>query len=149
MVCDYRPLKSDPFRVWLTLGGDKLEYIHDAASPAATLLESKMLFNSTISDAQKGAQFLTLDIKDFFLQSFLPSPEYMRIHSKYFLSDIREKYNITSIIAPDNYVYCKIKRGMYGLIQAARLAYDAVVKNWHYMVIGLTNFVPIYGIMTH
>ena len=33
------------------------------------------------------------------------------------------------MIADDNYAYCKIKKGMYGLKQAARLAYDALVKN--------------------
>ena len=129
MVCDYRPLKSDPHRVRLTVGGDKLEYYDDATSPAATLLETKFLLNSTISDAHKGAKFFTLDITDFFLQSLMERPEYMRIHSKYFMEDIREKYNIVNIIAPDGYVYCRIKRGMYGLKQAARLAYNALVSN--------------------
>ena len=40
MVCDYRPLKSDPYRVRLTVGGDKLEYDGDAGSPAASLMET-------------------------------------------------------------------------------------------------------------
>ena len=53
-------------------------------------------------------------------------PKYMKIHSKYFLSDIATKYNIRQKIHTDGYVYCKIKRGMYGLKQAARLAYDSL-----------------------
>ena len=53
----------------------------------------------------------------------------MRIHGKYFLDDIREQYDITSIIAPDGYVYCKIKRGMYRLKKAARLARDELIEN--------------------
>ena len=72
---------------------------------------------------------MTIDIKDFFLQSFMKDAEYMRIHSKYFFQDIREKYNIDKLITPNGYVYCKIKRGMYGLKQAPRLAYDNLVKN--------------------
>ena len=44
------------------------------------------------------------------------------------MSDMRDKYDIVKSIAPDGYVYCKIKRGMYGLKQAARFAYDALVK---------------------
>ena len=84
MVCDYRPLKSDPYRVRLTVGGDRLEYWDDAASPAASLVETKLLLNSVISDAHKNARFMTIDIKDFFLQSFMKDAEYMRIHSKYF-----------------------------------------------------------------
>ena len=85
MVCNYIPLKSDPNRVRLTVGGDKLDYFDDAASPVATLLKTKLLLNSLISDSTKGARFMTIDIKDFFLQTFMKDAEYMRIHSKYFL----------------------------------------------------------------
>jgi len=128
-VCNYRPHKDETHQVRLTVGGDVLPYDEDSASPAASLLETKLLINSTISDASIGAKFMTLDIKDFFLQTVMDRPEYMRIHSKYFLQDMRDKYNIDSIIAPDGYVYCKIKRGMYGLKQAARLAYDKLLQN--------------------
>lgn len=79
MVCDYRPLKDDPYRVRLTAGGDRLDYADDAGLPAASLLETKLLINSTISDARDGARFLTIDIKDFFLSSPMKKPEYMRI----------------------------------------------------------------------
>ena len=41
----------------------------------------------------------------------------------------RKKYEITSIIAPDSYVYFKIKRGTYGLKQAARLAKEKLIKH--------------------
>ena len=56
-------------------------------------------------------------------------PEYMRIHSKYFSKYMKSKYNISSLVAEDGYVYCKIKRKIYGLKQAARLAYDNLVTN--------------------
>ena len=124
MVCGIRPLKTEKNRVQLTVGGDRLQYPDDTASPAATLLETKLLLNSTISQNAKGARFMTLDIKDFFLQTIMERSEYMKIHAKYFLKDIRDKYNITNKIHSDGYVYCMIKRGMYGLKQAARLAYD-------------------------
>jgi hypothetical protein len=48
-ICDYRPLKSEPYSVRLTVGGDKLPYDDDAGSPAALLLETKLILNSTIS----------------------------------------------------------------------------------------------------
>ena len=38
MVCDYRPFKSEPYRVRLTVGGDRLSYDDDTASPASSLL---------------------------------------------------------------------------------------------------------------
>ena len=66
IVCDMRPLKTEKFWVRLTVGGDRLQYPDNTASPAATLLETKLLLNSTISQSAKGARFMTLDIKDFF-----------------------------------------------------------------------------------
>ena len=124
MVCDFRPLKAEPFRVRLTVGGDRLDYERDAASPAASLLETKLLINSVISQSAKGCRFMTLDIKDFFLQTDMQESEYMRINSKYFFKDIKDRYNLHDKINADGFVYCRIKKGMYGLKQAARLAYD-------------------------
>ena len=129
MICDYRPHKQETHRVRLTVSGDRPPYNDDVASPAVSLLETKLLLNSTISDASKGARFMTLDIKDFFLQTFMERPEYMRIHSEYFFQDMKNKYHIPSLIAGYGFVYYKIKRGMYGLKQAARLAYDNLVTN--------------------
>ena len=54
--------------------------------------------------------------------------EYMRIHAKYLLDDIRLQYNIESLVDLDGYVYVRIKKGMYGLKQAAILAYNPLFK---------------------
>ena len=56
-VCDHRPLKTEQWRVQCVAGGDKLFYPNDPASPAANLLNTKILLNSTISDAKRGARF--------------------------------------------------------------------------------------------
>ena len=74
MVCDYQPLKDEKYRVRITVGSDKLPYYDDAGSPAADLLETKILLNSTISDARWGAQFICLDIKDHFLATPMQYP---------------------------------------------------------------------------
>ena len=50
MVCDYRSLKSKRYHVCLTVGGDKLDYDFDTTSPAASLIETKLLLNSIISN---------------------------------------------------------------------------------------------------
>jgi hypothetical protein len=127
-ICDHRPLKSEPYRVRLTVGGDKLRYDDDAGSPAASLLETKLIVNSTISDASKGARFACADLKDFFLASPMEKPEFMKIKYKYLPADIRTKYQLDTLVSPDGYVYVKIKKGMYGLKQAAILAYQNLVK---------------------
>ena len=128
-VCDHRPLKPEPFRVRIVVGGDKLEYQFDAGSPAASLLETKLLLNSTISDSKNGARFFTADVKDFFLATPMKDPEYMRVPFKYFPKDIVTKYNLHTIVSSNNFIYIKIKKGMYGLKQAAVLAYQQLVKN--------------------
>jgi hypothetical protein len=128
-VCDYRPLKDDPYRIRLVVGGDKLDYPDDPASPAAGLLETKLLLNSVISDAAKGARFMSMDLKDHFLASPMERPEYMRVHRRHIPPDIFEQYNLHSIISTDGFIYIKIKKGMYGLKQAAILAYQKLVNN--------------------
>ena len=66
-VLDHRTLKIEECRVRITVGGDRLSYDNDAGSPAANLLETKVMINSVISDAKAGARFMTADIKDYFL----------------------------------------------------------------------------------
>ena len=127
-VCDHRPLKSEPWRVRIVAGGDRLSYPGDPASPAANLLETKIMLNSVISDAKKGARFAALDLKDYFLGSPMERPEYMRVHIDKFPPDIVEWYNLKEKVSDDGYIYIRIKKGMYGLKQAAILAYDNLVK---------------------
>ena len=66
-----------------------MEYSGDTSSPSVSLMETKLMLNSVISDPHRGAKFLSIDIKDYFLQFFLSEPEYLRIHSKYFFEDIK------------------------------------------------------------
>ena len=104
-------------------------YEFETVSPTASLLETKILINGIISEAHLGARFMTINIKDFFLQTILEDPEYMWIHSKYFSDKFRRIYNLGNKIDADGYVYCKIRKGMYGLKQASILAYRLLVKN--------------------
>ena len=146
-VCDFRELKEEQYRVRMTLGGDKLEYTGETASPATNLLETKILVNSVISDAKKGARFMSLDIKDFFLQSNLPEKEYLRIHKRYFSNYFRQLYGLDTLIDKDGYIYCEILKGMYGLKQAAILAYKKlkdILENAGYKQIENTT-----GLWTH
>ena len=81
-ICDYRPHKSEPYCIRLTVSGDRLDCPDDTSFPAASLSEAKLLLNSTISDAHLGARFMNMDLKDFFLSTPMERSEYMRIHSK-------------------------------------------------------------------
>ena len=126
-VCTHRPKKPEPWRIRIVVGGDKLHCPYDTGSPAAGLLETKLLLNSVISDAVNGARFFSIDLKDFFLASPMLEKEYMRMHIRHIPADIRNKYNINNIVH-NNYVYIRINKGMYGLKQAAVLAYNNLVN---------------------
>ena len=109
-ICDYRPLKSEPYRFHLIVGGDKLDCEYNPGSPVASLLEKNLTLNSTISDASKGARFLSADLKDHFLDYPMQENKFMRIHNQYFLDDIRNEYNINKLVDQDGYVYVRIKK---------------------------------------
>ena len=49
-ACNHCLLKAEPWRVRIVIGGDKLPYDSDSGSPAADMLETKILFNSVMSD---------------------------------------------------------------------------------------------------
>eukprot|EP00957_Ditylum_brightwellii_P204223 15338232-Ditylum_brightwellii.AAC.1 len=55
VVCDYHPLEDNTYRACLNICGDKLPYHGETVSPAANLLESKLILNSIILDTHKGA----------------------------------------------------------------------------------------------
>ena len=95
----------------MTVGGDRLQYPDNTASPAATLLETILLLNNTISQSVQATRFMTLNMKDFFQQIGMEHTEFMKIilTFQYFLKGIRDKYNIKSKIHVDRSVNCKIK----------------------------------------
>ena len=67
LICDLGPLKNETYRVRMTVGGDKLECDGNPRSPAVSLLNTKVFFNSVISDAHKGGKLATVDIKNHYL----------------------------------------------------------------------------------
>ena len=93
------------------------------------MIETKLLINSTISDARKGARLLCADIKDFFLATPMPNNEYMKVQLKNFTADIISTYNLRSLATPAGDVYICIKKGMYGLKQASVLALKTYATN--------------------
>ena len=128
-VLDYRPLKTEPHQVRITVGGDRLTYAADAGSPAANMLETKILINNVISDASKGARFMSADLKDHFLATPMEGVEYMKVQYKHFLDDIRRRYKLDEKVTTSGHIYIRIKKGMYGLKQAAILAYRHLKNN--------------------
>ena len=124
-VCTMRPGKTEVFRIRMTVGGDRLDAYQDVRSPAVGLTDTKLHINSVISDAHLGARYCTGDLKDFFLVSDMLVYQYMRIHRRYVTPEIIAEYDLTDdFFDSKGYLYVEIRKGMYGLKEAAILAYD-------------------------
>ena len=94
-VCTMRPGKSDPCRIRMTVGGDRLDAFQDVRSPAVGIVDTKLHLNSVISDAKHGARYCTGDLKDFFLSSNMNTYQYMRIHRRYIPQEVIDEYELT------------------------------------------------------
>ena len=138
-VADYRPLKPEPNHIRCIVGGDKLDYEDDTSSPTTNLAESKLLFNSVISDADKGAKFMMCGLKYHFLAPLMKEAQYMRMRWDHIPDDIKIRYNLHSM-AHGDYIYLKIKKGVYGLKEAAILAYNKfllhITPRGYYPILG-------------
>jgi hypothetical protein len=109
----------------MTVGGDRLDAYQDVRSPAVGVVDTKLHLNSVISNAHLGARYCTGDLKDFFLVSDMPIYQYMQVHRRYVPQEIIDEYNLTiKHFDSKGFVYLEIRKGMYGLKEAAILAYN-------------------------
>jgi len=122
---DFRPQKTDPYRVRFTVRGDLVDYPGDTYTPNGDMTTAKILFNSVISTPN--ARFLGLDCKDFYLETEMERYEYMLIPINIIPQDIMEENNIAALAHNGN-VLVEIRKGMYGLPQAGALAYQKLAK---------------------
>ena len=124
VVCADRPEKTNPKRVRITCGGDRIEFPGDVSTKTADIVTVKVLLNSVISTP--GARFMTGDLKDFYLGTPMERFEYMRISVKIIPRHIYDLYKLKDLTT-DGFVFVEIRRGMYGLPQAGRIANDQLV----------------------
>ena len=126
-ICvNYCPEKSDPYRILLTLGGKLINFPGDCGTPTANMLTVKLLLYSTIST--KGAKFMTIDISNFYLNTPMERPEYMRLKISDMPNNIIEQYKLNEKVNPNGYVYIKIQKAMYGIPQSVSIAQQLLEK---------------------
>ena len=66
---------------------------------------------------------MSIDLKDFYLCSNLEDYEYVRIPLHMLPESIMDLYELHDKIS-NGHVYAEVRKGMYGLPQAGRLAYE-------------------------
>ena len=126
LVCDIKPNKKETHRSRLTVGGNLIKYTGDKSTATADITTIKALLNSVIST--RNATFCTADIKNFYLGTPLAEYEYMKLRLDIIPDEIIEQYDLLNI-SVDGWVYCEIKKGMYGLTHAGKIANERLTKH--------------------
>ena len=80
LCANIRPQKEETHRCRITVSGDCIDYYGEVSTKTAGLTTIKLLLNSVVS--KPTGQFMTADIKNFYLNTPLECPEYMRIPLK-------------------------------------------------------------------
>ena len=111
-------------RVRGTIGGDRIKYPGEVTARTAELESVKVLLNSVVSTP--GAQFMTIDIKDYYLGTPMDRSEWMRIPVKFLPAAAIVKHKLDKFIH-NGFLLCEIVKGMYGLPQAGILAQQQLV----------------------
>ncbi len=102
------------------MGGDKVNYPFKVGTPTAEMLLIKTYLNSVVSTPN--ARYMTIDIGNFYLNTPMVRPEYLRIHISLIPDEVINEYNLRNSATLDGYVYIEVTKGMYGLPQAGLLA---------------------------
>jgi hypothetical protein len=111
------------YRIRGTAGGDRINYDGPTKANTAALSTVKILLQSVVSD---DADWMTLDIKDFYLMTPLPRPEYIRIPLKFLSPKILTQHNLHQFLH-NNSVLFEVTKSMYGLPHAGKIAQDVLI----------------------
>ena len=107
LCAQVRPKKAKPNRIRLTVGGNRINYPSEVATPTAEMLIAKMLFNSIIST--KGARFMMMDVSNIYRMTPLHRPKYIRMKINDILEEVIEEYQLTDKATADCSIYIMAK----------------------------------------
>jgi hypothetical protein len=145
IVAELREHKADPYRVRCTVGGNLIDFPGDKSTKVAELVTVKCLLNNIISTPN--ARAACIDLKDFYLNNVLPSPEYVFFKAELIPEEFMSQYTSKLHITPEGYVYAQVQKGMYGLPQAGKVASDVLLPR-----LSTAGYIPtgrIAGLFKH
>jgi hypothetical protein len=116
-----------PNRTQLVVGSNRVHYSGDTGTPTANLLTVKLLLISVIST--KDAQFMTMDINDFYLNTLMACYKYMRLQMFGMPEDIIEYFKLCKLATLDGSIYCEIRKETFSLPQAGISAQQLLEEN--------------------
>ena len=68
------------------------------------------------------AKFMTINIKDFYLNTPMDRPEFLRMKIETFPEDVIAHYKLREKVDEKGFLYIRVERGMYGLPHAGIIA---------------------------
>ena len=116
-------------KIRLTVGGDRLDYHVDPSAPVVGLLDTKtyLIVSSQMPITALDTMLSilrniisTIACSNFNIYAYIKNTS---------LQNFCNEYNIAHFTEKDGYVYCEIRKGMYGLKEARIIAYQDLVKN--------------------
>ena len=121
VVCEVRPQKEDPNRTRIIVAGSRICYPGDIGTSTGSLYLFKLMVNNVLSCCN--ARFFWFYLENFYLQTPMDRPDYVRIKLSDIPQEFIEEYNLTPLVQ-NVWIYFYILRGWYGLPQSGRLAND-------------------------
>ena len=109
VVVDFWPQKEDPHHVRITAGGNVIKYAGELTTRTANLTTAKILWISVIST--EDARFMGIDIKSFYLETFIDQYEYMRFPIDILPEHTKNQYNLEQH-ALRGHVYVEIQKAI-------------------------------------
>ncbi len=119
LAINYRPQKDDPHIVCITAGGNLINYNGKASVRTTDLDTAKLYWNSVVST--ENAQYMCLNIKNFYLTAVLEYFEYMKIPLLLFPECTTDQYKLKTQALYGG-VYIEMRRAVWSLPQAGILA---------------------------
>ena len=99
VVMNYRPEKYDPYRVRICVGVNRIHCPWDCVTPTVDMITVKLLLNSIVW--KPNAKFMSIEIKDFYLNMSIPRYEYMRLKLSDLPNNVICQYNMRGKVAKD------------------------------------------------
>ena len=109
--------------------GDNLVHIpDDVGTPTADMMLFKILLNSVISTPE--AKFMTINISNFYLNTPKTRYKYVKMRLADTSNEVVQEYNLheSGQVKSDGFVYAEVRKGMYDLLQAGKLAQKLLEK---------------------
>ena len=106
-------------------GANLINFRGNVGTPTADMSTLKTLINSTISTKEE--IFVTVDLKLFYLNTPTARFGYIKLPITILPQEIIDEYNPDEFFH-NGFVYCKIRKGMYGLLQAGIISNQILIK---------------------